>query len=105
MTVTSVSISVMIPVPILVSCFKHPTTTIIICIGLLSIIIVLTLSNFILQPSFSSEIISYRNNGTAHSNCNCVIFRMEDIQDYWVKSGQLAAMNQFVTRNQSLILE
>jgi len=27
---------------------------------------------------------------------------MDDIQDYWVKSGQLAAMNQFITRNQSL---
>jgi peptidoglycan/xylan/chitin deacetylase (PgdA/CDA1 family) len=60
--------------------------------------------NFILQPSFSSEIISYGNNGTAHSNCNCVVFRMDDIQDYWVKSGQLAAMNQFITRNQSLTL-
>jgi peptidoglycan/xylan/chitin deacetylase (PgdA/CDA1 family) len=29
---------------------------------------------------------------------------MDDIQDYWVKSGQLAAMNQFITRNQSLML-
>jgi peptidoglycan/xylan/chitin deacetylase (PgdA/CDA1 family) len=84
-------------------CFKHPTTTIIISIGILSTIIVLTLGNFILQPSFS-EIISYGNNGTAHSNCNCVVFRMDDIQDYWVKSGQLAAMNQFITRNQSLML-
>jgi peptidoglycan/xylan/chitin deacetylase (PgdA/CDA1 family)/3D (Asp-Asp-Asp) domain-containing protein len=84
----------------LVSCFRHPTT-IIISIGLLSIIIVLSLSNFILQTSFS-EIISFGNNGTAKSNCNCVVFRMDDIQDYWLKSAQLATMNQFISRNQSL---
>jgi 3D (Asp-Asp-Asp) domain-containing protein/peptidoglycan/xylan/chitin deacetylase (PgdA/CDA1 family) len=88
----------------LVSCFKHPTTTII-SIGLLSVIIVLILgSNFILQHSFSSEIISFGNNGTTQSNCNCVVFRLDDIQDYWITSGQLAAMNQFTSRNQSLTL-
>jgi peptidoglycan/xylan/chitin deacetylase (PgdA/CDA1 family) len=86
----------------LVSCLKHPTT-IIISIGLLSTIIVLSLGNFILQPS-SSEIISYGENGTVHSNCNCVVFRMDDIQDYWVKPGHLAAMNQFIARNQSLTI-
>jgi peptidoglycan/xylan/chitin deacetylase (PgdA/CDA1 family)/3D (Asp-Asp-Asp) domain-containing protein len=75
-----------------------------ISIGLLSIITVLTLSNYILQSSFSSEIISYGNNGTARSNCNCVVFRMDDIQDYWMRSAQLAAMNQFTDRNQSLTL-
>jgi hypothetical protein len=76
---------------------------IIISAGLLSIITVLTLSNFILQPSFS-EIISFGNNGTAHSNCNCVVFRMDGIQDYWVNAGQLGVMNQFMIRNQSLTL-
>ncbi|MBD0359147.1 MAG: polysaccharide deacetylase family protein [Nitrososphaeraceae archaeon] len=54
-----------------------------------------------MQPSFS-EIISYGGNGTAHSNCDCVVFRMDDVQDYWVKPGHLAAMNQFIDRNQSL---
>jgi peptidoglycan/xylan/chitin deacetylase (PgdA/CDA1 family) len=71
--------------------------------GLLSIITVLILSNIILQPSFS-EIISFGNNGTAHSNCNCVVFRLDDIQDYWISAGQLAVMNQFTSRNQSLTL-
>jgi Polysaccharide deacetylase len=69
----------------------------------LSIITMLTLSNYILQPSFS-EIISFGNNGTAHSNCNCVVFRMDGIQDYWISAGQLGVMNQFVIRNQSLTL-
>ncbi|MDQ3835674.1 MAG: polysaccharide deacetylase family protein [Thermoproteota archaeon] len=64
---------------------------------------ILNLGNLILQPSFS-EIISYGNNGTARSTCNCVVFRMDNIQDYWVRGGQLAAMNQFIFRNQSVTL-
>jgi peptidoglycan/xylan/chitin deacetylase (PgdA/CDA1 family)/3D (Asp-Asp-Asp) domain-containing protein len=87
----------------LACCIKHPSA-IMISMGVLSILAVLTLSNLILQPSFSSEIISYGNNGTAHSNCNCVVFRLDDIQDYWLKPAQFAAMNQFADRNQSLTL-
>jgi 3D (Asp-Asp-Asp) domain-containing protein/peptidoglycan/xylan/chitin deacetylase (PgdA/CDA1 family) len=86
--------------------FLHlvPRFYLIASIGLLSIIIiVLTLGEFILQPSFS-EIISFGDNGTARSNCNCVVFRIDDIQDYWIKSGQLAAMDQFISRNQSATL-
>jgi peptidoglycan/xylan/chitin deacetylase (PgdA/CDA1 family) len=82
------------------SCIEHPLTNLI-SIGLLSTLAVLAMSNVIFQASFS-EIISFGNNGTAHSNCNCVVFRMDDIQDYWLKSAQLAAMNQFTSRNQSL---
>jgi peptidoglycan/xylan/chitin deacetylase (PgdA/CDA1 family) len=92
-----------IPFLSLISYLNHPTTNTIIAIGLLSFILALTLSNFILQPSYS-EIISFGMNGTAHSNCNCVVFRMDDVQDYWVKAGHLAAMNEFVARNQSLTL-
>ena len=86
----------------LVSCFKH-STSIIVLIGLLFIVMVLNLGNLILQPSFS-EIISYGNNGTAHSNCDCVVFRMDNLQDYWLRAGQLAAMNQFIFTNQSVTL-
>ena len=86
----------------LISCFKHPTITVI-YVGLLSIVMILNLGSLILQPSFS-EIISYGKNGTALSNCNCVVFRMDNIQDYWVRAGQLAAMNQFIFRNQSVTL-
>ncbi len=90
----------------LVSCFyHHPTMPIIIIIpiGILSTILAITLGNFILQPSFS-QIISYGNNGTTHSNCNCVVFRVDGIQDYWVGEGQLATMNQFIFKNQSVTL-
>jgi Polysaccharide deacetylase len=88
--------------PSLLSYFRH-STIIVITTALLSVITVLTLSNFILQPSFS-EIIAFGNNGTAISACNCVVFRMDGIQDYWISAGQLAAMNQFMIRNQSLTL-
>src|ERR687896_1482733 len=88
--------------PSLLSCFRH-SPIIVVTPVLLSILTVLTLSNFILQPSFS-EIIAFGNNGTAISTCNCVVFRMDGIQDYWISAGQLAAMNQFVVRNQSLTL-
>ena len=84
----------------LVSCFKH-SAMIIILLGLLFIVMILNLGNLFLQPSFS-EMISYGNNGTADSNCNCVVFRMDNVQDYWVRAGQLAAMNQFIFRNESV---
>ena len=83
--------------------FNHPAPEFIL-IGLLAITAVLTLSSFVLQPSFSSEIISYGNNGTARTNCNCVVFRIDDIQDYWIRSAQLVVLNQFIDRNQSLTL-
>jgi peptidoglycan/xylan/chitin deacetylase (PgdA/CDA1 family) len=85
-----------------VACFKY-STLIVTSIGILTIIIILNLGDLILQPSFS-EIISYGNNGTANSNCNCVVFRMDNLQDYWLRAGQLAAMNQFIFRNQSVTL-
>lgn len=88
--------------PSLTSCFRHSTTLVITPV-ILSIITVLALSSFILQPSFS-ETIAFGNNGTAISTCNCVVFRMDGIQDYWISAGQLAAMNQFMVRNQSLTL-
>ncbi len=91
-----------VPFSHLVSCFKDPRT-IVISMGLLSIALLLNLGSLALQPSFS-EIISYGNNGTARSNCDCVVFRMDNVQDFWVRAGQLAAMNQFIFRNQSVTL-
>jgi peptidoglycan/xylan/chitin deacetylase (PgdA/CDA1 family) len=88
----------------LVSCFRCPRIIIIvISAGFLSIVAISTLSDLTPQTSFS-EIISFGNNGTARSNCNCVVFRLDDIQDYWISSAQLAVMNQFKLKNQSLTL-
>ena len=38
------------------------------------------------------------------SGCNCVVFRMDDVQDNWIQTAQLATMNLFISKNQSLTL-
>jgi peptidoglycan/xylan/chitin deacetylase (PgdA/CDA1 family) len=38
------------------------------------------------------------------TGCNCVVFRMDDLQDNWIQTAQLAAMNLFISKNQSLTL-
>jgi peptidoglycan/xylan/chitin deacetylase (PgdA/CDA1 family) len=42
--------------------------------------------------------------GTNSSICNCVVFRMDDIQDYWLNTVQTAVMDTFVTQNKTLSL-
>lgn len=45
--------------------------------------------------------------GTAEdssTSCNCVVFRMDDIQDVFVDDAQIAAMNLFISKDQSLSL-
>jgi peptidoglycan/xylan/chitin deacetylase (PgdA/CDA1 family) len=34
--------------------------------------------------------------------CNCVIFRLDDVQDYWISDIQQTVMDQFIQKNQSL---
>ena len=41
---------------------------------------------------------------TTASSCKCIVFRMDDIQDYWLNSAQVAVMNLFLSKNQSLSL-
>lgn len=41
---------------------------------------------------------------TNSTQCNCVAFRMDDIQDYWIKDGQTAPMNIFLSKNKPLTL-
>jgi peptidoglycan/xylan/chitin deacetylase (PgdA/CDA1 family) len=41
---------------------------------------------------------------TASSSCKCIVFRMDDIQDDWLNSAQVAVMNLFLSKNQSLSL-
>jgi peptidoglycan/xylan/chitin deacetylase (PgdA/CDA1 family) len=36
--------------------------------------------------------------------CNCVVFRMDDVQDYFGSNGTTAVMDQFISKNQSLSL-
>ncbi|MDQ6862702.1 MAG: polysaccharide deacetylase family protein, partial [Thermoproteota archaeon] len=43
-------------------------------------------------------------NGNNNTRCNCVVFRMDDIQGKWLENAQLAPMNLFISKNQSLTL-
>lgn len=36
------------------------------------------------------------------SMCNCVIFRLDDVQDYWLHSVQIQIMNLFLSKDQNL---
>ena len=39
--------------------------------------------------------------GESLTLCNCVVFRMDDIQDVFVDKAQIAAMNLFISKDQS----
>ncbi len=36
--------------------------------------------------------------------CNCVVFRIDDLQDYWLNKVQVSVMDLFLSKNQSLSL-
>jgi peptidoglycan/xylan/chitin deacetylase (PgdA/CDA1 family) len=36
--------------------------------------------------------------------CNCVVFRMDDLQDYWIRAAQITAMNLFLSKHIPLSL-
>jgi 3D (Asp-Asp-Asp) domain-containing protein len=38
------------------------------------------------------------------TTCNCVVFRMDDIQDFWLTRGQVTPLDLFLSKNQSLSL-
>ncbi|HET7344344.1 MAG TPA: polysaccharide deacetylase family protein [Nitrososphaeraceae archaeon] len=68
-----------------------------------------------LSPFFINENFTYANsnnnlNGTTNvidgvgTKCNCVVFRMDDIQDYWLNSVQPTVMDLFLSKNQNLSL-
>ena len=54
---------------------------------------------FLLMPFIRTQ-NPFRDLGSG----NYVIFRMDDIQDHWLQSAQLALMDLFITRNQNLSL-
>jgi len=37
-------------------------------------------------------------------SCNCIVFRMDDIQDYWLNEVQKAVMDLFLSKNQTISL-
>ncbi len=82
------------------SLLRMPNRFVRLILALSIITLLLTLNVVVVLPqnAFSQQI---ENENTG---CNCVVFRMDDIQDYWMQSGQLTPMNLFSTKNQSLSL-
>ncbi len=48
---------------------------------------------------------NYTNNDVINStSCHCVVFRMDDLQDNWIRSAQIAGMNLFLSKHIPLTL-
>ncbi|HKQ20816.1 MAG TPA: polysaccharide deacetylase family protein, partial [Nitrososphaeraceae archaeon] len=66
------------------------------CLSVFAISIIVTI--FIFTPSNAFAQI------TTNKSCNCVVFRFDDIQDYFLTTGQTSVMDLFLSNNQSLSL-
>ena len=61
--------------------------------------------SFLLSSVYFHSIDGFaRTNSTSTSvvSCKCIVFRLDDIQDDWLDSVQMAVMNLFMSKNQSL---
>lgn len=68
-----------------------------ICLTLLAISLITILLFSAMYPKTSSGIVS-------KSSCHCVIFRLTNLQDYFINKAQLAIMDMFLSKNQNLVL-
>lgn len=60
---------------------------------------------FIIFLNLTNATVSLSQSGDKNKiNCNCVIFRLDDIQDYFLNQIQLTLMNLFLEKNQSVSL-
>jgi peptidoglycan/xylan/chitin deacetylase (PgdA/CDA1 family) len=67
--------------------------------------VVLSIVSLILFQPLSSIFLKATAAGSdPRVSCNCVVFRMDDVQDYFVSIAQVAAMNIFVSKGQPLSL-
>ena len=57
---------------------------------------------FIIFLNLTSAPQTFSLEGKNKTNCNCVIFRLDDVQDHYHDQSQLALMNFFLQKNQSL---
>ena len=68
-----------------------------ICLTLLAISLITILLFSVMYPKTSSGI-------AGKSSCHCVIFRLTNLQDYFINKAQLAIMDIFLSKNQNLVL-
>jgi peptidoglycan/xylan/chitin deacetylase (PgdA/CDA1 family) len=60
-------------------------------------VIIICIFIFIVTPTFSLSLPLSSDYG-----CQCVVFRIDDIQDYWMEQAQIAAMDLFISKNLTL---
>jgi hypothetical protein len=58
----------------------------------------------IVNGMFKSTSVDSSSTVPYSAYCRCVIFRLDDVQDNYLQSAQLAQMNLFISKNQSLSL-
>ena len=62
-------------------------------------------STLLLVLSVSSEpIYGSSANGSQNNSCNCVVFRIDDIQDFWTSEAQIPLMDYFIDRGLNVTL-
>jgi peptidoglycan/xylan/chitin deacetylase (PgdA/CDA1 family) len=66
------------------------------------LLVSLFLFSVVIQPF--SDVFSQEANSSSSTSCNCVVFRIDDIQDGFVNSAQITAMNLFLSKNLPLSL-
>jgi peptidoglycan/xylan/chitin deacetylase (PgdA/CDA1 family) len=66
------------------------------------LVVILSINVSIL--SFISSSYGIQLTNPTQKPCNCVVFRMDDIQDYWLNKAQVSVMDLFFSKNQSLSL-
>ncbi|MFQ5440947.1 MAG: hypothetical protein ACE5DL_05735, partial [Nitrosopumilaceae archaeon] len=59
-------------------------------------------SEYLEFPSEESTISSSEVEASLLNGCNCVVFRMDDLQDFFVNSVQVAIMDKFTQRGEFL---
>jgi len=52
----------------------------------------------------SNNYTVYNDYTKNYTSCNCVVFRMDDLQDNWIRSAQIVAMNLFLSKKIPLSL-
>jgi peptidoglycan/xylan/chitin deacetylase (PgdA/CDA1 family) len=63
---------------------------------------ILLIMSFVLTQAIA--FIPYSQASSPSNSCKCVVFRMDDIQDSWIRQGQIRPMDVFISKHQPLSL-
>ena len=85
---------------VLFTCFF---TAILMFVSVFSLSFVYSVSESVIDSNIPDSTNKSLSN-ESYASCNCTIFRMDDIQDYWLNSVQAAVMDLFLNKNQTLSL-